>query len=269
MHPLDEATNVVRLSADRFAAELSPRYWGYTAAHGGYLAAVLLRAMTERVGDPTRHPRSLTVHFLKGPMQGPAEVHTELLRSGGKLTSLSARIVQDGAPTTFAVAAFGAAFEGESFQQQGMPEAPPVGMCPRLPPSKVEIDHRFEHHPCFGGAPFSGASEALIGGYSRFEAARELDALGLTVLCDAWWPALFPTLDDKRKAGACPTVDLTIHFRASFPLSDSDPHDFVLVELRTAALSEGYLDESCRIWSKQGQLLAQSVQHAARLLPRK
>lgn len=269
MHPLDEATLVNRLSDDRFAVDLSTRYWGYTAAHGGYLAAVLLRAMLERVGDPSRSPRSLTVHFLKGPEPGAAEVHTEVLRSGGKLTSMTARLIQQGQPTTFAVAAFGSAFDGVGFQQRAMPQVPAKEACARMQPSKVEIDHRFEHRQCFGGAPFTGASEALIGGYSRLEAPRPIDALTLTLLCDAWWPALFPTLTDRKQAGACPTIDLTIHFRADLPLADSAPDDYVLVELKSEALAHGYLDESCHIWSKQGVLLAQTVQHAARLLPRK
>jgi len=269
MHLLDEATRLQRLSDDRFEASLSPRYWGYTAAHGGYLAAILLRAMQERVADESRKARSLTVHFLRGPEVGPAEVQTEILRSGGKITSVSARMIQGGAPTTFAVAAFGSAFDGEGFQGARMPSVPPVETLARMPPSKVEIDHRFEHHQCFGGAPFTGNARAHIGGYSRLEGARPIDALTLTLLCDAWWPALFPTLSDNKQAGACPTIDLTIHFRAELPLADSQPDDFVLVELETQALAHGYLDESCRIWSNTGVLLAQTVQHAARLLPRK
>ncbi len=269
MHPFDEATRVVRCDDDRFTVDLSGKYWGYTAAHGGYLAAVLLRAMLERVGDSARYPRSLTVHFLKGPAPGEAEVHTEVLRSGGKLTTMTARLMQEGAPTTFAVAAFGSSFDGEGFQQRAMPEVPGPDACARTQPSKVEIDHRFEHRQCFGGLPFSGAKQALIGGFSRLEAPRTLDALALTLLCDAWWPALFPALSDKKQAGACPTLDLTIHFRAQLPVPGSAPEDYVLVELKSEALAHGYLDESCHIWSKDGVLLAQTVQHAVRLLPRK
>ncbi len=269
MHLLDEATRLQRHDDDRFGATLDARYWGYTAAHGGYLAAVLLRAMTERLGDASRSPRSLTVHFLKGPEAGPAEVATEVLRAGGKVTSMTARLVQHGAPTTFAVAAFGAPFQGEGFQHAAMPAFPAPEACPRLAPSKVAIDHRFEHRPCFGGAPFSGAPAAAIGGYSRLDAPRAVDALTLTLICDAWWPALFPMLQDKKQAGACPTIDLTIHFRAELPLPNAQPDDYVLVALRTEALAHGYIDESCHIWSRDGLLLAQTVQHAARLLPRK
>lgn len=274
-HPVDEATAVARLAEDRFSARLDPRFWGTTAAHGGYLGCVLLRAMSERVaaleraGQPLRVPRSLTVHFLQGPELGAAEVHTEVLRAGRKLVVLTARLVQNGSPSTFAIAAFGSPFDAEAFQELVMPSAPPPEACPRLPPSKVEIDHRFEHRQCFGAAPFSGGSESLIGGWSRLETPRPIDALTLTLLCDGWYPALFAKLTDKRQAGACPTVDLTIHFRAALPLPDQSASDYVLAEIRTAALRDGYLDEGCRIWSKSGVLLAQTQQHAVRFLPRR
>jgi acyl-CoA thioesterase len=268
MHPFDEATRLERQAEDRFAVQLDGRYWGPTSAHGGYLAAILLRAMTERLADPSRAPRSLTVHFLSGPARGPAEVHVELLRSGGRLSSLSARIVQEGVTTTLAVAAFGCAFEGQDFQHVAMPGVPPPEACERRKPSKVDIDHRFEHRQCFGGPPFGGASLAVIGGWTRLEAPRELDALAITLLCDGWIPALFTMVSSPREAGGCPTVDYTVHFRHTFPLAGGSPDDYVLIELSTVAMKDGFLDESCRLWSKSGVLLAQSVQHAVRILPR-
>jgi acyl-CoA thioesterase len=268
LHPLDEGTAFSRLEADRFAVQLTPLFWGTTAAHGGYLAATLLRAMTERVNDAERHIRSLSTFFLQGPKQGTAEVHTELLRTGGKISQLNARLVQDGSVTTFAVATFGKPFEGEDLRCETMPELRAPEQYARLAPSKVEIDQRFEHRQCFGDAPFTAAPEARIGGFSRFTVPREIDAASLTVLCDAWWPALFPTLANRKRAGACPTLDLTIHFRTSLPLPYARADDFVVIDLRSTLLHEGYLDERGTIWSMDGQLLAQSVQHAARLLPR-
>jgi acyl-CoA thioesterase len=268
MHPLDQAVAIVRTGVTRFRAELDPRYWGHVAAHGGYLAALLLRAMTEQVDEPARAPRSLTVHFLEAPEPGPCEIELELLRRGSKVSCLSARIVQGGAPITFAVGAFGSSFDGEGFQDAPMPRVPSPDACPRLLPSRVAIDHRFEHRVGLGAPPFAGAEQALIGGWSRLELPRTLDALALVVLCDAWWPALFSRVSDKRQASGCPTIDLTIHFCTSLPVSGMSDQDYVLVELRTELLHEGYLDERCRIWSPQGQLLAQSVQHAAHLRPK-
>ena len=75
-------------------------------------------------------------------------------------------------------------------------------------------------------------------------------------------------LRDPREAGGCPTVDYTVHFRHAFPLAGSMPDDYVLAELHTIAMHDGFLDESCRLWSRDGVLLAQSVQHAVRIQPR-
>jgi acyl-CoA thioesterase len=225
-------------------------------------------ARCEQVNDSARAPRSLTVHFLKGPEPGPAEVELELLRQGGKISCLSARLVQAGVTQTFAVGAFGSAFDGQGFQHAPMPAVPEPGACPELARSRVAIDHRFEHRLGLGALPFAGHSEALMGGWSRLEAARAFDALSVAILCDAWWPAVFSRLNDKSEASGCPTVDLTIHFRTSFPVPGLEATDYVLVELRTEALNEGYLDERCRMWTKGGVLLAQTVQHAASLRPR-
>lgn len=268
LHPLDEGTAFTRLEVDRFAVQLTPLFWGTTAAHGGYLAATLLRVMMERVNDAERHIRSLSTFFLRGPKPGAAEIHTELLRSGGKLTQLNARLVQDGSVCTFAVATFGKPFQGEAPLWVRMPDVPDADRCARFAPSKVPIDQRFELRQCLGQAPFSGGAEARIGGFSRFAEPRKVDALSVTVLCDAWWPALFPTLTSSKQAGACPTIDLTIHFRSSLPTTGALDDDFVVIDLQSSQLHEGYLDERASIWSMDGQLLAQSVQHAARLLPR-
>ena len=39
--------------------------------HGGYLAAMLLRALIETVDDAQRSPRSLTIHYARAPAAGP------------------------------------------------------------------------------------------------------------------------------------------------------------------------------------------------------
>lgn len=269
-HPFDQDTAVTRLDEDRFSAELSERWWGYTAAHGGYLGAILLRAMQERADDPARTPRSLNVHYLRGPKAGPVEVHTTLERAGGRLSTLSARLVQDGKPTTLAMAALGAPMlEGEGFQDLACPEAPAPQAVELHRRSKVAIDHRFEHRPCLGEQPFSGAGQATYGGWGRLaDGERALDALSLVPLCDSFWPCLFTRLDHKKQAGAVPTVDLTVHFRATLPVSDPDPAGWGLFDLESRVMRDGYLEESCRMWSPDGLLLAQSVQHAVRVLPR-
>src|SRR5262249_51710707 len=54
-------------SRARFAAEVSSDWRAGRGPHGGYLAAMLLRALTETVAEPERSPRSLTIHYARAP----------------------------------------------------------------------------------------------------------------------------------------------------------------------------------------------------------
>jgi hypothetical protein len=57
----------------RWRAEISERWWIIQGPYGGYIAAMLTRALIAAVDDPARPPRSLTVHFLAAPQAGPVE----------------------------------------------------------------------------------------------------------------------------------------------------------------------------------------------------
>ena len=59
-----------------------------------------------------------------------------------------------------------------------------------------------------------------------------------------------------------PTVDLTVHIRASLPLVDPPDDDRVYAECNTLHVADGFAEEDCHIWSADGTLLAQSRQLA-------
>lgn len=248
----------------RFEATIHPGWGTRRAPNGGYLMATLLRAMIETVADSTRAPRSLTTHFLRSAEHGPASIETTVERVGGKITTVTARIVQHGKPVVIGIGAFGTRFNDDAFQDSVMPSVRPPLECPQMPQS-VEIDERFELRRALGPEPFSGGNEAWIGGWSRLEEPRVGDALLIALLTDAWWPALFTRLDDKKQAGGAPTVDLTVHFRSPLPHPGTRPEDFYLVSLRTLSLRDGYMEESGEVWAPDGTLLAISRQHAVRV----
>src|SRR4051794_28564217 len=80
-----------------YAATVSPDWSVPRGPNGGYIAALVLRAMEARIADAERAPRSLTVHYLRPPAVGqPCEIHVAVERAGRTLTSLSARLLQDG-----------------------------------------------------------------------------------------------------------------------------------------------------------------------------
>ena len=73
-----------------FAAEVAPDWRAGRGPHGGYMAAMLLRALTESVPDGEHAPRSLTIHYTRAPEPGPVRIATTLEREGRSLAASAA-----------------------------------------------------------------------------------------------------------------------------------------------------------------------------------
>jgi acyl-CoA thioesterase len=252
-----------------FDAAISARWAVPRGPNGGYIAALILNALTQAVGDPDRAPRSLTLHYLRPPVPDqPAEVHVAVERAGRTLTSLSARLVQDGRPMVLALAAFAADFPTAADYDT---PAPVVGPAPAelnvVPPGPgiPEIALRTALLPVFGAMADTGVSlaaggeEALVGGWLRLAEPRPADAAAVAFYADAWLPAPFALL--KAPAPA-PTIDLTIHFRRRLPYAGMAPDAPVLARFTSTTSHGGFFEENGEIWAPDGTLLAQSRQLA-------
>jgi hypothetical protein len=60
-HPLDADTALEPLTPTRWRGQVTERWWVVRGPFGGYLAALLVRALVAAVAEPARRPRSLTV----------------------------------------------------------------------------------------------------------------------------------------------------------------------------------------------------------------
>jgi acyl-CoA thioesterase len=257
----DTAVRAVADAPGRFAAEISPAWGVPHGPNGGYVAAIMLRAMQAAIADPERAPRSLTLHYLRPPAAGPCEVAVEVERAGRTLTSLSARVLQDGQPMVVALGAFAGGFPTAADYASPAPDVPPpealrvVPADAGLPP----IAQRTALAPVFGPRALSGADEALVGGWLRLAEPRVADAAAIAFYCDAWVPSPFPRLTEPAPA---PTIDLTIHFRARLPHAGMAPGDPVLARFASSTSRDGLFEEDGEIWAPDGTLLAQSRQLA-------
>jgi acyl-CoA thioesterase len=263
MNRFQRDTAVRALGDGRFAARIDPGWFVVRGPNGGYVAAILLRALAETVGDPARTPRSLTVHYTSPPAEGDAEIRTRLERAGRSVSTASARLEQGGRLRALAIAAFGTPRPGPSFSQVPFPEvASPERALPFPPPTHpIAIRDRYESRLAFG-APGARSGEAATGGWLRLrEEPGAVDAPLLAAYTDAWPPAVFTRLDPAEVLGGVPTLDLTVHFRAPWP-AGLDPRDFVLVAFRSRLAREGFVEEDGEIWTRDGLLLAQSRQLA-------
>jgi acyl-CoA thioesterase len=117
----DADTAVEPLGEGRFAATVSERWWVYGGPNGGYLAAVILRAILATAGGG-QAPRSLTVHFQQVPREGPVELSVQLERAGSRVTFLSARMEQEGRLHATAMAVLSEDWSEDGYSELQMPE---------------------------------------------------------------------------------------------------------------------------------------------------
>ncbi len=260
----DRETAVTPVGDGRYVARLDRAWWVHRGPNGGYLAALLLRALTDAVGDPARSPRSLTVHYASPPAEGELEIATRLERTGRSLTTCSARLEQDGRLIGLALAAFSQPRPGPAFNDLRMPDVPPPDeLLPgKIPPEAPDIAFRWDSRFAIGAPRMTGGSpsdEAVTGTWIRLPEGHTVDAIVAAAITDAAIPAVFSRLDEMI---IVPTVDLTIHFRSALPAPGAKPTDYVLAVFRTGAVAEGFLEEDGEIWAADGTLLAQSRQLA-------
>jgi acyl-CoA thioesterase len=236
------------------------RWWTPRGPLGGFVMALIVRALEQAVADPARQARSLTVQFLRPPAEGVLTIRPAIERAGRGLTNASARLEQEGRLIALALATFAGARESPRLDEEPMPEVEPPGEReqPRrqLPgtdaPNFVEL---LSMQARFGSEPFSRAGSSLTGGWMGLRERHDIDAAVLCVLADAWYPAPWARLAGLAPA---PTMEMSVYFRAPLPQPDS----LLLGRFASAQVRDGYFDEDGELWTPNGTLLAQSRQLA-------
>lgn len=257
----DADTAVEPLGEGRFAATISERWWVYRGPNGGYLAAVILRAILATAGDG-QAPRSLTVHFQQVPHEGPVELSVQIERAGGRVTFLSARMEQEGRLRATAMAVLSEDWSQDGYSDLQMPDAEPGEMYtldPATAPANVPvIAQNYRLRPALGEPVFSGGTP-YTGAWIGSREPRLLDAPLATAFLDAWFPAPFVRLS---RPWSTPTLDYTVHFRSPLPPPGAAADDVHLVVFRSRLARHGFFEEDGELWSAGGILLAQSRQLA-------
>ncbi|MEW2132108.1 thioesterase family protein [Streptomyces sp. NPDC005435] len=262
----DRDTEVVRREPGVYDIDLSAGWTIINAVNGGYLLAVLGRALADTLPHPD--PFTVSAHYLTASQPGPAVVRTETVRTGRTLSTGQASLFQydaDGneVERIRVLASYGdlGALPDDVRTTAVPPVIPPPARClgPEDGPAPVEggsaITDRLmlKLDPAtLGWALGAPSGKGEMRAWFGLADGRDADPLSLLLTVDA----LPPTAFEIGLTGWVPTVELTVHVRrrpAPGPLR---------VSITTRNLAGGFLEEDAEVWDSEDRLVAQSRQLA-------
>lgn len=253
LSPADGASPGHRL----LAAHVPDGWQQDRGAFGGLVMGILVRAMEETHGDAMRRLRTLTGAILAPVKAGATLCDVELLRVGRSVSTLDARLLQQGVTVARASASFGAARANLRVLRPTPPGPPqeaevePVEVGPPLGPV---FGQHYVYRP-LPPFPFAGGTEACSEGFIRARhPPPQLDVAHLMGLLDAWWPAQFAI-------ESAPRAMSTLAFSAQLVVDPArlDATRALRHRARVEAAAEGYVVELRELWQDH-QLVALNQQ---------
>ncbi|MFF9523364.1 thioesterase family protein [Streptomyces achromogenes] len=262
----DRDTAVTRREPGVYDIDLSAGWTIISAVNGGYLLAVLGRALADTLPHPD--PFSITAHYLTASRPGPAVVRTETVRTGRTLSTGQASLFQyddEGGEVERirVLASYGdlAALPDDVRTTATPPSIPPLERCfgPEDGPAPIDGSNAIADRLMIkldpattGWALGTPSGKGEMRAWFGLADGRDADPLSLLLAVDA----LPPTAFELGLKGWVPTVELTVHVRrrpAPGPLR---------ISITTRNLAGGFLEEDAEVWDSADRLVAQSRQLA-------
>ncbi|MEU7087804.1 thioesterase family protein [Streptomyces achromogenes] len=262
----DRDTAVARREPGVYDIDLSAGWTIISAVNGGYLLAVLGRALADTLPHPD--PFSITAHYLTASRPGPAVVRTETVRTGRTLSTGQASLFQyddEGGEVERirVLASYGdlAALPDDVRTTATPPPIPPLERCfgPEDGPAPIDGSNAIADRLMIkldpattGWALGTPSGKGEMRAWFGLADGRDADPLSLLLAVDA----LPPTAFELGLTGWVPTVELTVHVRrrpAPGPLR---------ISITTRNLAGGFLEEDAEVWDSADRLVAQSRQLA-------
>ncbi|MFJ3190179.1 thioesterase family protein [Streptomyces halstedii] len=262
----DRDTAVTLRGEGVYDAELSAGWTIIQAVNGGYLLAMLGRALSDAL--PHSDPFSVSAHYLTASAPGPAVIRTQTVRTGRTLSTGQASLFQyaeDGTEVErIRVLATYGDLDGLTDEVRTSAEPPAIppredclgpGDGPAPIPGSSAITERLDiklDPATVGWAVGAPSGKGEMRGWFGLADGRDPDPFSLLLTVDA----LPPTAFELGLKGWTPTIELTTHIRcrpAPGPLR---------VSITTRNLAGGFLEEDADVWDSAGRLVAQSRQLA-------
>ncbi|WP_069770498.1 thioesterase family protein [Streptomyces sp. LUP30] len=262
----DRDTALTRRAPGVYDIDLSAGWTIISAVNGGYLLAVLGRALSDAL--PHGDPFTISAHYLTASQPGPAVVRTDVIRTGRTLSTGQASLLQydeqgDEVERIRVLASYGDldSLPDDVRTTAKPPAIPPIDQCFGAEDGPAPVDGSsaitdrlmLKLDPStLGWALGRPSGKGEMRAWFGLKDGRDPDPLSLLLAVDA----LPPTAFEIGLRGWVPTVELTVHVRcrpAPGPLR---------VSIATRNLAGGFLEEDAEVWDSADRLVAQSRQLA-------
>jgi len=274
-----ELTAVESRADGEWSATIAEGYRIGEVPNGGFAAVHPLRAMLAASGRPD--PLSVTTHFLRPTQPGPATIHTTLIRSGRLMTTVSARLEQEGRERLTMLGVFGDfdLLDGPTIVSAEKAEIPDRSACRSRrgnvdvgddatgdAAGRVAYPEFVDRIDCWLDEATVAALEGdnresgvpRIAGWNRHADQSPIDAASLVMFADAFPPPIFKT---GWGPSWVPTVELTVHFRRRVAT------EWIAMVTRSRFIDGGLLEEDSELYDDDGNLVALARQLALVLTP--
>lgn len=259
---------VAEVGTGEHSAEVLEQWRLFVGPNGGWA----LGTATELAGTLDDRPlRSLSLHYLSPPANGPISLHHRELRAGRSTRSFSIEMVQDDKIRCAGIATVGAPRGGPTYDDLVAPELPAADaliaeeppLDAHVPPFTQLWDYRraigHDDTELEGASIAERAGAGQVGGWIRPRASIPVGPPQLAAMCDAWYPPYFRRVGgDPMTSGVPTTVDLTAHLLE--PLPQAAPGDWWMVRSTTHTMRGGYCDIDTEVWHQSGVLVARAHQ---------
>ena len=259
----DDAIAVRKISDGHYECDVSGDYWIVAGPNGGYIGALLINAAEDGSADPSRQLAGMTVHYLRRPQEGPAELRVATLHHGRSIAYRRVELVQADTVVAAGTGSWAVAMEGIEVGGWEPPGVPAPDEC--LPMSAIRTTDPMPFHQQWDiktvdGIPFGEGGDdrkLVMTWWFRPAVHRPLDGALIFQVADAMPPPIFLV---AMPTGGAPTIDLSVHVRARFDDVEWNEGDWLLIRFSTRYGSNGFVEEDGEIWTADGTLLAHSRQ---------
>ncbi|MCV6613735.1 MAG: thioesterase family protein [Cellvibrionaceae bacterium] len=256
MSLFEQDTQLEELADGHYRAQVSGNWSIMHAPNGGYLMALLGKAMGLYASQPA--PTQITVNYSgKTEEAKPLDIYVRRFGQSRQFDRLEATAKQGDKTVLKAMGTFMAGYEGHSYSEERLSQLSPIEACSAragIPGLPVFDNVEMRVDPAVAGWMTGQTVDSPeIYGWMRVPSIEAWSPTSIMLACDTCPPSIFVS---KGALGWVPTIEMSVHIKA-IPTTE-----WLKVRFHSKYLGSTLLQEDGELWDENDNLVAVSRQLA-------